>query len=104
MVVWNLDQQDLDDPQQRSLFTGHTGPVCSATFSLDGKMIASAGSDHRALVWDRSEARPFPFEQLAGNEKVTQPKYLALNGHNAAVRQVRFSKTPRRQPRFVCSA
>jgi hypothetical protein len=41
--------------KERGLFRGHSGAVCSLSFSHDSARLASAGDDWTALVWDLTD-------------------------------------------------
>jgi WD40 repeat protein len=45
--LWNLEGRLLNT------FFGHIGGVLDATFSPDGKFIASSGKDGRVIIWNR---------------------------------------------------
>jgi WD40 repeat protein/serine/threonine protein kinase len=61
-------------------FVGHTGRVLKATFSQDGKRLASCGNDHTARVWDVH----------AGQSVAT------FDGHNSSVWGLAFSRDDKR--------
>src|SRR3569832_1971770 len=64
----------VDYLAQEAQLTGHSGSVNSASFSPDGKLIVTAGTDGTARVWDTS-----------GKQVVE------LRGHTASVRSASFS-------------
>ncbi|HEY9674743.1 MAG TPA: CHAT domain-containing protein [Waterburya sp.] len=64
---------------QKVQLTGHQGSVNSASFSPDGKLIVTAGTDGTARVWDSSG------KQL-----------VELRGHSASVRSANFSPDGKR--------
>ena len=45
------------EARPRHVFTGHAGPVRSATFTADGRAVMSVGRDGLALLWDLSGSR-----------------------------------------------
>ena len=44
--------------QERRSLDGHAGPVLAAAWSPDGRRLATAGEDRRALVWDVGRGGP----------------------------------------------
>lgn len=49
-----------DASQGRATFAGHLGDVTAVAFSLDGKAIASGGTDTSVLLWKAPAAGPAP--------------------------------------------
>ena len=66
---------------------GHTSPVCTASFSPDGKTIVSAGQLHGTRLWDAASG-----ECLWEREHVEGVGFLALPEYHAAT----FSRCGRR--------
>jgi WD40 repeat protein len=62
---------DLATGKELRRLRGHSGPVCSLAFSLDGKVLVSGGCDSTVLVWGvpdrmRPPAVPLGAETLQG--------------------------------------
>jgi WD40 repeat protein len=94
LVTWGGDGVvRVWDPggRLRTSWRAHDGPVCGASFSPDGKLLATAGKeDLQVKVWDvaglgesRQEPQPDPL--------VLIPAPRTLEGHTAAVEAVAFS-------------
>ena len=64
----------IDYFAQEAQLKGHEGSVNSASFSPDGKLIVTAGTDGTARVWDTSGKQ-----------------IVELRGHSASVRSASFS-------------
>lgn len=62
--------------RQRTVFTGHAGPVNSVSFSPNGKIIATGSDDHTVRLWDVTTRR-----------QIGAP----LTGHTNRVSSVAFS-------------
>lgn len=73
IIIWDLGLKDNE--QARSRLCGHTGPVNSVAFSLDGQLVASGSDDGTVRLW---------------NVKLGIP-YGILEGHSSWVRAVSFS-------------
>ena len=68
--------QHQDWPRNQNVFKGHTSPVWSVAFSLDGRHIVSGSHDHTIQVWDAQTC-----------VQIGNP----LQGHTSSVRSVAFS-------------
>ncbi len=55
--------------------TGHRGDVSAVTYSPDGKLLATAGSDKKVILW----------------EAATGKELLTLNGHSKTIEDIAFS-------------
>jgi len=55
--------------------TGHRGDVSAVIYSPDGKLLATAGSDKKVILW----------------EAATGKELLTLNGHNQTIEDIAFS-------------
>jgi WD40 repeat protein len=82
--VWNLSGQQL------AQLNGHQGFVWSVSFSPDGKLLATAGSDGTAKVWNLSGQQVAEFKGHQGSvyEVSFSPdgKLLATAGDDGTVR------------------
>jgi WD40 repeat protein len=61
-----------DDQAQVSILhrlRGHTGPVTLATFSPDGKTLATASEDASVVLWNMATPQPVPRAALRGHGK-----------------------------------
>jgi WD40 repeat protein len=76
----NVKLWDADTWEERAALAGHRGPVYCATFSPDGKTIATAGIDMTVRLWSAADGKSLK----------------VLRGHTAAVVFVRFSPDGRR--------
>ena len=85
-LIWSVASGQSQPP-----FLGHTGPVYGGAFAVDGRLVATAGYDGRILLWDPEQLRPFDFGVLASDRRNPPMPSEALQGHTAAVRDVRFS-------------
>jgi hypothetical protein len=72
-------------------FTGHTGPVYSARFSPDGKLVATGGYDKLVMVWNPNEVQPIDIGKRLDRKPDARPAAVRLAGHDEAVRTVSFS-------------
>ena len=102
-VVYNIAVSDADEKTNSKTitlrpFAGHRGPVYSATFSLDGKSVVSAGYDGRILVWKPEEIERYDFKKLKDRVKgetvkiIPDPKIdREFKGHSKPVYSVKFS-------------
>jgi WD40 repeat protein/serine/threonine protein kinase len=75
---WNKNTVKVFDArtgQETLTLKGHTSPVHSVTYSLDGNRLASASEDKTVKVWDAQ----------------TGQELLALKGHSGGVNSVVFS-------------
>jgi WD40 repeat protein len=70
-----LAQQNLLSNLRLVLPVGHSKPIYSATYSTDGKIIATAGGDNKILIWDASTGK------LLKN----------LEGHSRPISSLKFS-------------
>ncbi len=64
----------------QAILSGHQGPVLAATFSPNGKLVATASRDRTARIWDAA----------------TGQSLAVLRGHTRPVRSVAFSSDGRR--------
>ena len=80
-VVW--DTESMTELKQ---LIGHNAAVNTATFSPDGKWLATAGDDNQILLWAVSD--------LKNPSAIPQP--VALNGHTAKVIHLEFDDASQR--------
>src|SRR5262249_20526291 len=90
-IVWNVATGQASPP-----FLAHTGPVYSAAFSPDGEHVATGSYDKRVLLWRPDDLKSQSFDKLLNQaiaDTITDQKtpFIALEGHSAGVRSVRFS-------------
>ena len=71
----SIELYDANDGRPIGTLKGHGAPVYSLDFSPDSRLLASAGGDHVARIWDLGD-----LEQL-----------LELRGHTDYVHSARFS-------------
>ena len=69
---------DVESGGSLESLSGHQGRVISLAFSHDGQQLASAGYDHKILVWNCNDWNATP---------------KTLRGHTASVRALRFGLT-----------
>lgn len=81
-LVQTVPAQELPDIKKYNplQLTGHSKEVITATFSPDGKRIATGGKDYTVRIWDTSSGK----------------QLLVLNGHTAYIRGVHFSRDGRK--------
>jgi len=53
VIIW-----DAQNSQKEKILTGHTNRVTAATFSPDGKLLASCDMDSNIVLWDVSDWKP----------------------------------------------
>jgi WD40 repeat protein len=71
---------DTTNGQELSTLHGHSDAICSLTFSIDGKRLASGSADKTVKIWNMTN----------GKEELT------LSGHSSAVTCVVFSPDGKR--------
>jgi WD40 repeat protein len=76
----NVKLWDTGTWKERAALEGHRGYVHCATFSPDGKTIATCGADLTIRLWNAADGKPLK----------------TLPGHTASVVFVRFSPDGRR--------
>jgi WD40 repeat protein len=74
VYLWDLSGAE---PEPKAILPGHKAPVETLTYSADGKMLASAGTDRIVRVWDIT---------AKGAEE-----RAALKGHTDTVKTLAFS-------------
>lgn len=57
---WNVSGDDTS----KTIFAGHQSWVRSLDFSRDGKLLFTAGYDHRIGVWNTADAAPKPINMI----------------------------------------
>lgn len=106
-IVWRLDRPAGAADEKAPPFRGHEGPVYTAAFSPDGRRVVTGGYDKRVLIWNPEQLHEFEFERVIFNESlpperqaeslpVAPPRFIALEGHLAAVRSVAFDRSGER--------
>lgn len=51
MKLWNSSTGEVGDMPSRDDWQKHTDWIWDVTFSPDGNLLASAGSDSRIIIW-----------------------------------------------------
>jgi serine/threonine-protein kinase len=74
VFLWNLSGAE---PEPKAILRGHSAPVETLTYSADGRMFASAGTDRIVRVWDLT---------AKGAEE-----RAALKGHTDTIKTLAFS-------------
>ncbi len=74
VFLWDLSGAE---PEPKAILRGHSAPVETLTYSADGKMLASAGTDRIVRVWDLTSK---------GAEE-----RAALKGHTDTIKTLAFS-------------
>ena len=72
------------NPQLLQFLRGHTDAVTSVAFSLDGKTLASGGSDNMIILWDLATHQPIG-QFSVGNQKEIRSLAFSPNGAILAV-------------------
>ncbi len=86
-----------DSGEQVQRFQEHHAPVQNVVFSPDGKNLASAGADGSILLWraqpsaSKADKSAETIREIRG-ERTDSPSFRKLSGHQAAVRQLAFSR------------
>ncbi len=88
VLVWDREAGTASAP-----FLEHSGPVFATDTSPDGQWIATAGYDKQVLLWKASELKGIDLQKAITAEKVERQATptIALRGHTAPVRSVKFS-------------
>jgi WD40 repeat protein len=91
-IVWSADKGEPGPP-----FLGHAGPVYSAAFSPDGQFVATGSYDKRVLLWRPDDLKTQDLEKVLATDaaEAAPTPFVALDGHSAGVRSVRFSSDGR---------
>jgi len=101
-IVWPLGNdgatrsQAVDAPVEVRAFLGHRGPIHGAACSPDGLTAATAGDDHRVLLWNPADVRPYRLAEVFSEQPPPPPPFRELLGHRAAVVCTAYSPDGRR--------
>ncbi|HUG90298.1 MAG TPA: protein kinase, partial [Planctomycetaceae bacterium] len=71
-------------------FREHDGPVFTAAFSPDGRLVATGGHDRRVLLWDPERIAPDQIRERVIGQPVQETQHRILEGHTAPVRTLAF--------------
>ncbi len=74
-ILWSIDWQNNSATRERT-FAGHEGSILWATFTADGRRIATASQDNTARIWSTASAKEF----------------IELRGHTGPVIRVAFTQ------------
>jgi WD40 repeat protein/serine/threonine protein kinase len=104
-IVWRRGYRDVEDTAEGqdaqpaspdefgklTEFTSHQGPVYAAKFSPDGKLVATAGADHRVLLWDPAKVQPIDVNRRLEGKPDLPVDFREFAGRRAPVKTVAFS-------------